>query len=997
MSKTDVEDFLVKGNLNLLPATFLDDKDYQIISRVSGIMRYWPDEDLNPSLLLSLLRLPREFKKIRAVSHLKRVICIEFFYKKKVINALSQYPYKRHLFVKLLKTHLEFPFGSKAVLGIVVTFNLMKQREAFEEGHIIEAVRHIVPGVKVVKGSFIDNQDKKNQVHIVYLEIEREEQPEFSLDEIRRLQGFLPGEFKGCIEQLVPVTFMRRNEEEVYRNILALRDQLRSVKDIPQATITFEEQTQFDLFFTVVILRLVKGSAPTLQEMLTKMHPEVVFIPDRIDGVGLLRKQYRKEATVFRLQLPKSPFFRKDRSVNLYKARQKVFSMLVQTLGPIRDYNGGLILKQNERLEDFFALMPTMSDQFFLENFFYSITPIAMQSILPALLVKEWFLAFSELLEKELDRKEVYLILCRRIEEAHMVIVRAENSSFKELLLKEINQLSIPSLELAFSEINMHGAFCFGFLYRPSLVGKDRDFCKIVQETMEKWGKTIGEDQTMRIVVHGGEPSLDPRITKGDQSYIIIKMLFEGLTRIGLDGKPELAIAESYTASADFKTYTFHLRDSKWSNGTPITAYDFEYSWKKALKPHSRAVFSHAFYLIKNARLAQDNVLPMDEVGIRAIDDKTLVVELEYPAPYFLEVTAHWTYSLINSAIDQKYPGWAYQAGETYVCNGPFKLIEWKHSRAITVEKNPFYWDASAVKLKKISITMIERTQSEVGMLAKGEIDIAGRPMTAFPPNWLNDDLGDTERVSYPLSGTFILCFNTAQFPFNHKKIRQAFGWAINRDRIAKLVPHEFGEESYTLLPNNLSLHSEPLFPKEDLQKARALFCEGLGEIGFVKSDFPRLSLSYYNGHQRLPLFKMLARQWKEAFGIDIHLKKYEWETYLERLVGGKYQIGGIELNARWGDPLHLLECFEDKNDHLNIPSWEHPHFQKILKLAKQTHSLEEHNRLLKQAEAYLAQQMPAIPLYQLSGKFLKKKGLKGVFTSDTFQVDFKWAYKETT
>jgi oligopeptide transport system substrate-binding protein len=995
VNKSDFDDLLLLGNLNLLPATFLDDKDALIISKAATLMRFWHDEELNPSLLFAFLKLPREFKKIRCVAHLKRIICSEYFYKKKVIKAIDQYPHKRHLYVKLFHTKLEFPFGSKAVLGIMVTFNLMKQREAFEEGHILESIRNILPDIHVVKGSFIESQDKKNQVHVVYLEIEREEQEEFTLEEMKRLQGCLPSEFKGCIEELVPVTFMRRNEEEVYRNILALRDQLKTIKDIPQTTITFEEQTQFDLFFTVIVLRVIKESTPPLLEILEKEHPEVVFIPDRVDHVSALRKQYKKEATVFRLQLPKSQFFRKDRSVNLYKARQKVFSMLVKTLGPVRDYNGGLILKQNERLEDFLALTPKLYDEFFRENFFYSITPIAMQSILPAALVKEWFLAFSELLEKELSRKEVYLLFCRTVDEAHLVIVRAEDSSFKELLLKEISYLSIPSLELAFSEINMHGAFCFGFLYRPSLVGKEKDFCKVVKETMEKWSESMGPDQELRLALHGSEPSLDPRIAKGDKSYIVIKMLFDGLTRIGLDGKPRLAIAKSYMASSDYKTFTFSLRESKWSNGTPITAYDFEYSWKKSLDPQTASFFSHPLYLIKNARLAKENKIDMQAIGIKAADEKTLIVELEYPVPYFLDVAAHWTFSLINRAIDQKYPGWAYQAGETYVCNGPFKLVEWKHSRTITLEKNPYYWDADAVKLKKIAISMLEPASNGSQMLERGEVDLLGRPMTFFTTRGSPAVTEEVEKVTYPLQGILILCFNTAQFPFNHKKIRQAFSMALNRERLSKIIQQDSSEVCASILPISLAMSSELIYPDDALQKARVLFREGLGEIGFVKSDFPRLSLTFHDGPQRLPLYKMLRKQWQDAFGIDVQLKDLEWGNHFDRLLKGKFHMACTEWYARWSDALHLLECFEDKNDFLNFSRWEHPYFQKILRQAKQAAPIDERKRLLYQAEVFLAAQLPITPLYKLSGNYIKRKGLKNVFTSDTSEIDFKWAYKE--
>lgn len=995
MKKKELEDFLLKGNLNLLPATFLDGKESQILLRISSLMRYWPDEELYPSLLLSLLRFPMQFKKIRSVAHLGRVISAEFFYKKKVIKAVDHFPHKRHLFLKLLKTRLEFPFGSKNVLGMIVTFNLIKHREAFEEQHILEAVRRVVPNVRVVKGSLMDEQDKHNQVHTVYFEVEREEYPEFSLDEVTKLQNELPEELKGCIEQLVPMTFMRRNEEEVYRNVLTLRDQLKMIKDIPQATITFEEQTQFDLFFTVVLLRLVKKEEASVLELLERHFPETVFILDRIDYVGNLRKIYQKEATVFRVQISKSSFFRKDRSVNLYKARRHVVTMLMKALGPFRDYNGGLILKQNERLEDFLALMPKVYDEFFLENFFYSITPIAMQSILPPAVVKEWFITFSELLDKDLPPKESYLLSCRKFEDASIVIVRAEDSSFKEPLLKEINQLDIPSLELGFSEVNRHGSFCFGFLYRPSLIDEKNDFCQIVRQSLEKWCEKLGEDQTLNIVLHGNEPSLDPRISKGDQSYIIIKMLFEGLTRLGPDGKPELAIAQSYEVSSDFKRFTFYLRESKWSNGSPITAHDFEYSWKNALHPQTNSVFANNLYLIKNARLAKENALPLDKVGVYALDENTLVVELEYSAPYFLEVAAHWSYSLINRMIDQKYPGWAFQAGETYVCNGPFKLSEWRHRRFVTVEKNPYYWDADAVKLQRISIKMLDRMQIDVDMLRKQEVDILGRPMTAFPADGMHQNCADTECKTYELNGVFILNFNTSEFPFNHKKIRQAFAYAIDRKKIIPLLSHECGGASNTLLPEKLSLADYSLFPKRNLEKARQLFREGLGEIGFVKSDFPRLTVNFYNGIKRNDLFEELRRQWEEIFDIPIHLESCEWDTHFNRLLDGKYQIGGIELNARWNDPLHILEFFENHKDRFNITFWEHPHFKILLNKAKQAYSLAERNWYLKKAEMLLAEEMPAIPLFKISGRYLKRKGLKGVYPSNCFQIDFKWAYKE--
>jgi len=947
-------------------------KENAVLRRVRTFVRDWPDRDFYPKIIFFLLRYSQEFKRVRTVSHLSRMIIAEYFYKRRLVKSVNRYPKRRHLYIKLLRTNLEYPFGSKSVLGITTLFNLMKEREVFEEQHMVEAIRRLVPEVRLIADSFHDFADKKLQVHSVYLEVEKEGGA-FTLDEIRLLQEKLPMELKGCVEQLVPVTFMRRNEEEVYRNILSLRDQLKSVRDIPQATISFEEQTQFDIFFTVVVLRLVKEDAASVKTLFTEANPDILYIPDRVDEVGRLRKNYCKEATVFRLQLPKSQFFRKDRSVNLYTARKEVVARLVKALGPVRDYNGGLILKQNERLEDFISLMPKLHDEFFLENFFYSITPIAMQSILPAAMVKEWFMAFSELMEKEMDRS--YLLTSRRYDEALIVVVRAEEESFKTELLAKINQLEIPSLELAFSEIRMNGSFCFGFLYRPSQFGCEMSFSSKVEEAMEDWSARRANIQILHLSLHDNDPTLDPRITKPDQSYIILKMLFEGLTRIGRDGKPHMALAQSCDISPDCKTYTFHLRDSKWSNGAKVTAHDFDYSWKKAIS--SPGVSSGAFYLIKNAKAARENKVSLDEVGIQVLDERTLLVELEHPAPYFLEATAHWSYSLINSMIDRKYPGWAYQAGENYVSNGPFRLVEWKHNRAITLEKNPDYWNADAVNLNKIEIALLGPGQDEMQMLKNGELDFVGRPMGLFPLRGMRE-FPETKRVEFPLQGNYTICFNTQNFPFNHKKLRQAFACAIDRQELACLMPHEFAAPSFSILPDKLSLSKKPLFPDKDLDRARALFREGLGEIGFVRSDFPRLNFFYCTGRHRESVLRHLVEQWKVAFGIEVHLREMDWKSHFDLIAQGKFQFGGIEIKALWNDPLHILNGILDNN----LSKWKNEEYKCAL----------DSNQLVK-AEAILAEEMPMIPVYGLKGNYLKRDSLHGECVSEFFQIDFKWAY----
>jgi len=451
-----------------------------------------------------------------------------------------------------------------------------------------------------------------------------------------------------------------------------------------------------------------------------------------------------------------------------------------------------------------------------------------------------------------------------------------------------------------------------------------------------------------------------------------------------------LALAHSYEVSPDFQTYVFTLKETTWSDGTQITAHDFEYSWKRALDPRGQSVYASLFFLIENAQAAFENRVPIDQVGIHALDDQTLVVKLAYPVPFFLEVTSHWTYALISSNVDQKNPGWAYQAGESYVCNGPFKLLEWKHNQVLVLEKNLQYWDADSVRLDHISVSLADGSQEELAMYEKGEFDLIGRPLSPFPPEGL-----EKEPECCPLKGVYTLWFNTSQFPFTHKKIRQAFAYAVYRESLRGVSAQEFAAPAHSLIPAGMMEKTDSLYPEGDLAKARTLFQEGMGEIGFVRSDFPPITVSYAAGMHRDALFGMLCEQWQEAFGIKVSAEPFEWKSYFERVTSGAFQIGGMELQAWWNDPVHLLEFFNGKKGRLKLPRWSHVEFTSLLDQAKHSLIPAEREEMLRRAEAILVEEMPAVPLYEMCGYYLKRPEFKGIVTSPFFNMDFKWAYKD--
>src|SRR5690242_3813247 len=212
--------------------------------------------------------------------------------------------------------------------------------------------------------------------------------------------------------------------------------------------------------------------------------------------------------------------------------------------------------------------------------------------------------------------------------------------------------------------------------------------------------KSIGQRSTLRLNIENDPNTLDPRKARDLHSQALARLFFEGLTRVGKNGKAELALAESVSYSGDATQYTFHLKDAYWSNGDSVTAYDFIHAWKTLLDPAFPSDVAFQLYPIKNAKAAKEGRVASEAIGVRALDNKTLQIDLEYPVPYFLELVAIPAFFPINSHVDRIVPKWADQPS-SYVCNGPFRLKEWKHNACITASKNDAYWDAPSVKLSE--------------------------------------------------------------------------------------------------------------------------------------------------------------------------------------------------------------------------------------------------------------------------------------------------------
>jgi hypothetical protein len=428
---------------------FSSEKDVLIHERISSLIQKRPEDfdyDVFGQMQHFFVSCPDGFKEIREPHHLSRMVYIFYLFRRSIRESIEKNPKKRHISFKVSQVRVHSPFGIKNVLGVFVGLHFLKPYEIFDEGHLERALKDLLPEGKVVPGSFFVYHQKEERIHVLYLEVEKPRGGLFSLFEIRRLRDKLPGSIESQIEKLMPSLFMPRNEEEVMKNVVVLAQQLRYIKDLPQVYISFEEQTDMELTFTVILLRVsFEGKDSSVQELFSRQKSSFLFIPDRIKKLGAIRGKYYKEATVFRLQVSKSFYLRRDHSVDLLTARQDVVREIFQAVGEFRDYNGGMIANQVKNLYAFKQLFPKEDrDDLELENFFHTIFPIEMRGVTDPNFLKTLYLLLQEVKE---DKNK--LIEVRSFSELGVVIFLYSLES--EILRKNV-PLLVQKLQLSSSQ-----------------------------------------------------------------------------------------------------------------------------------------------------------------------------------------------------------------------------------------------------------------------------------------------------------------------------------------------------------------------------------------------------------------------------------------------------------------------------------------------------------------------------------------------------------------
>ena len=476
----------------------------------------------------------------------------------------------------------------------------------------------------------------------------------------------------------------------------------------------------------------------------------------------------------------------------------------------------------------------------------------------------------------------------------------------------------------------------------------------------------IGIEQGELYIGIGAEPAaLDPHITTGLTEYSVLLSLLEGLTTLNPQTMAvEPGAARSWTVSDDQLRYTFELDPlAKWSNGDPVTADDFLFSFKRILSPALGAPYAYMLYPMRGAESFHKGIeTSFETVGVQALDASTLIIELENPTPYFLNLLAHNTWwpvhpqtVLKHGSITDRISKWT-KAGN-FVGNGPFQLKQWRLNNGIHVTRNPHYRKADSVALNGVHFLPIA-TQSEERAFRTGNLHITSS-VPIHRIEWYQENQPENLRFDTAL-GVYYYMINTERGPLSDPLVRQALAYSIDREQLTTHILKAGQKPAFHFTPPNTGGYNARARLPFDPELAR----QRLAEAGYPDgAGFPKMKLLFNTSESHQTLAVAIQEMWKKELGIDIELHNQEWKAYLATRESGNFDILRAAWYGDYDDPNTFLSLGESDNGN-NHTQWKHPEYDELIQASALETSPEKRLELFQKAEAILIEELPVIPIY---------------------------------
>ena len=492
---------------------------------------------------------------------------------------------------------------------------------------------------------------------------------------------------------------------------------------------------------------------------------------------------------------------------------------------------------------------------------------------------------------------------------------------------------------------------------------------------------------------NAGEPEwLDPNRCADGNGGEIIWNTFAGLVQAHpatLEPMPE--IATRWDVSADRQTYTFHLRPSQWSDGTPLTAHDFVFSFRRLVDPKTGSKYATNGHIFKGGAAVGRGAAPPESLGVRAVDDLTLEVVLEDPLPYvlsfltfysFMPIPRHLLADLERRGIDET----LWTRPEHVVSNGPYRLSEWKFRQRMVFERNPRYWDAANVRLDRVRVAMVESYTTALNMYAAGEFDWPGSN-TSLPAEFMDYLAGFKDYRRHPYLASYYYWINTKAPPLDNPLLRRALALAIDREALVRHVTRGGQIPAADLVPDGVAGYQALGRPLFDPEAARRL----LAEAGYASgADVPAITLTYNTSEGHKQVAEAVQQMWKDVLGISVELENQEWKVFLSTAEMNNFQLCRMGWTADYADPFTFLELLTSAcgNNHSN---WSDPTYDRLLKEANREPDPATRLAKFREAEALALEQQPLIPLYTYTRTQLVKPYVRGIWGNH--QDRHPWKY----
>ncbi len=477
-----------------------------------------------------------------------------------------------------------------------------------------------------------------------------------------------------------------------------------------------------------------------------------------------------------------------------------------------------------------------------------------------------------------------------------------------------------------------------------------------------------------------GEPdTLDPQKTFGATALVLGLDLFEGLTTFDASGKVVLGLAQSQEMSDDGRTFIYKLRDGlKWSDGTPLTADDFVYSFQRIMNPETAAIYAPTFYIIENARDVYNGDLPPSELGVKAPDPKTVVFTLELPVPYFPKMISSISgFPVPRHVIEVHGNRWT-RAG-TMVTNGAYYMAERVPKDFIRLQKNPHHHEADSVQINEVVYYPSENHETSFNRFRAGDIQVA----LSFPPNqleWVRENMPESLYI-WPLLTTVFVVFNHQKPPYDDVRVRKALSLAIDRETLVDRVLNVGMRPAYGQVPPEIESYegqADPSLlqsPDTRIEQAGRL----LADAGYGPDNPLEVELSIFTQGEMQKVAIAVQGMWQQI-GVDAELSTAEFRNYIRRRRTGDFEMMISRQYAGMDDPIGFLRQFETRYIATgnNASRYSNPEFDSLVMEGDQLLDNQQRLETLQAAERIMLADHASAPLYYLTERRLINPSVKG-------------------